>query len=152
VLCFVVELFALRGRRPGTLGASAARAADLAFGGQTRRILEGREREHRLRALVRRLAELLPPELREDPEVASVLAEAEAGGARSATVVCIGYRAAPDHAGPGDLFDFSPAAISDRWEAGARGMRDALRRFRAPSGNAVPASAVRGLVVHEVDA
>jgi NTE family protein len=152
LLCLVVELFALQGRRPSTLAASAARAADLAFGGQTRRILEGREREHRLRALVRRLAERLPPELREDPEVASVLAEAEAGGARSATVVCIGYRAAPDHAGPGDLFDFSPAAISDRWEAGARGMRDALRRFRAPSGNAVPASAVRGLVVHEVDA
>jgi NTE family protein len=39
MLCLVVELFALRGGRPGTLGASAARAMDLAFGGQTRRIL-----------------------------------------------------------------------------------------------------------------
>jgi len=44
VLCFVVELFALRGMRPDTLAASLARATDLAFGGQTRRILEGRER------------------------------------------------------------------------------------------------------------
>jgi NTE family protein len=146
VLCFVVELFALRGRRPDTLAASLARATDLAFGGQTRRILEGREREHRLRALVGRLAEHLPPELRGDPEVASILAEAENGGARSATVLCVGYRAAPDQARPGDAFDFSPATLADRWEAGARGMREALRRFKPSSG------AARGLVVHEVDA
>jgi NTE family protein len=52
LLCFVVELFALQGSPPRTLAASVSRATDLAFGGQTRRILEGREREHRLRALV----------------------------------------------------------------------------------------------------
>jgi NTE family protein len=145
LLCFVVELFALRGRRPQTLAASMARAADLAFGGQTRRILEGREREHRLRALVGRLAEHLPPELRDDPEVAAVLAEAEHGGARSATVLCVGYRAALDQARPGDAFDFSPATLVDRWEAGASGMREALRRY----GTSRPTA--RGLVVHEVD-
>jgi NTE family protein len=150
LLCFVVELFALRGRRPETLAASVARATDLAFGSQTRRILEGREREHRLRALVGRLAERLPPELRDDPEVASALAEAERGGPRSATVLCVGYRAAPDQARPGDAFDFSPATLADRWEAGARGMREALRRFGDPSGEARPPT--RGLVVHEVDA
>jgi NTE family protein len=147
VLCFVVELFALRGRRPGTLGASAARAIDLAFGGQTRRILEGREREHRLRAALGRLAERLPPGLRGDPEVASILAEAEAGAARSATVLCLGYRAAPDEAGPGKVFDFSPATLSDRWKAGARGMREALRRF-----GTAPRPGARGLAVHEVEA
>ncbi len=147
LLCFVVELFTLRGRRPDTLAASVARAADLAFGGQTRRILEGREREHRLRALVARLAERLPPELRADPEVASVLAEAE-GGARRATVLCVGYRASPDQARPGAAFDFSPATLSDRWEAGARGMREALRRFEA----APRPSGARGLAVHEVEA
>ncbi len=146
LLCFVVELFALRGSPPQTLAASVSRAADLAFGGQTRRILEGREREHRLRALVRRLAGRLPPELRNDPEVASILAEAEAGGARSATVLCVGYRAAADEARPGEAFDFSPATLANRWEAGARGMREALRRF----GTSRPAAP--GLVVHEVDA
>ena len=145
LLCLVVELFALRGRRPQTLAASFARATDLAFGGQTRRILEGREREHRLRALVGRLAERLPPELRGDPEVASILAEAEHGAARSAAVLCVSYRAAPDQARPGDAFDFSPATLADRWDAGARGMREALRRF-----GAMPPA--RGLVVHEVDA
>jgi NTE family protein len=147
VLCFVVELFALQGSPPRTMAASVSRATDLAFGGQTRRILEGREREHRLRALVGRLADRLPPELRGDPEVASVLAEVEAdGGPRSATVLCVGYRASPNQARPGDAFDFSPATLSDRWEAGARGMREVLRRFGTPRPGA------RGLVVHEVEA
>ena len=61
-------------------------------------------------------------------------------------MLCVGYRAAPDQARPGDAFDFSPATLADRWEAGARGMREALRRFEPSSG------AARGLVVHEVDA
>jgi NTE family protein len=148
VLCFVVELFALRGRRPDTLAASLARATDLAFGSQTRRILEGREREHRLRSLIGRLADRLPPELRDDPEVAPVVAEAEAGGSpRSATVLCVGYRAAPDRARPGDAFDFSPATLADRWDAGARGMREALRRF-----GTAPRPGPHGLAVHEVEA
>ena len=65
---------------------------------------------------------------------------------RGARLLCVGYRAAPDQARPGDAFDFSPATLADRWEAGARGMREALRRFKPSSG------AARGLVVHEVEA
>jgi NTE family protein len=89
----------------------------------------------------------LPPELRDDPEVASILAEAEGGGARSATVLCVGYRASPDQAKPGDAFDFSPATLADRWDAGARGMREALRRF-----GTAPRPGPHGLAVHEVEA
>ena len=146
----MVELFALKGSHPPSLAASFSRAADLAFGGQTRRILEGREREHRLRALFGRLAARLPPELRNDPEVSSILAEAEAAGARRATLLCMDYRAAPDEARPGGAFDFSPATLTDRWDAGARGMREGLNRLETPSVT-TPRSA-RGLVVHEVAA
>lgn len=143
LLCFVVELFSLEGSRPPSLAASLSRAVDLAFGSQTRRILEGRDREHRLRALVERLAGKLPPDLRADPEIAAVLAEARAGAPPAATVVCVTRRPEPDEAHPGGAFDFSPATLADRWEAGARGMREALRRL-----DASPASA-RGLVVQE---
>ena len=66
---------------------------------------------------------------------------------RSATVLCVGYRAAPDQARPGDAFDFSPATLADRWDAGARGMREALRRSET-----APSSGPRGLAVHEVEA
>jgi NTE family protein len=149
LLCFAVDLFAPEGSRPRSLAASVGRAGDLAFGNQTRRMLEGRGREHRLRALVRRLAGRLPPGLRDDPEVASILAEAEAR-ARPATVLRLAYRAAPDEAGPGKPFDFSPATLADRWRAGARGMREALRRLGAPPASA--GGAAEGLVVHEVEA
>ena len=60
--CFVVDLFAAEGSRPHTLAASASRAGDLAFGNQSKRLLEGIVREHRLRALIGRMGSLLPPE------------------------------------------------------------------------------------------
>ena len=53
--CFVVDLFAAEGSRPHTLAASASRAGDLAFGNQSKRLLEGIVREHRLRALIGRM-------------------------------------------------------------------------------------------------
>jgi NTE family protein len=150
LLCFVVELFAREGSRPRSLAASAARAVDLAFGNQTRQLLEGRARERCLHALVGRLAARLPLELRADPEVASILAEAtEESGAWAATVVCLDYRAGVDEAGPGKAFDFSRATLEDRWQAGARGMREALRRLESPAGAAALAP---DLLLHEVAA
>lgn len=130
MLCFAVELFAPAGSRPNTLAASASRAGDLAFGNQTRRILEGRVREHRLRALVAELAERLPEAARAEPGVAARLREAEEG-ARAATVVMLGYHAGLDEAGLGKAFDFSPATLRDRWRAGAERMREALGKLSA---------------------
>ena len=91
--------------------------------------------------------EALPPERRDDPDVASILAEAGSHGARNATVVRVTYRAAPDEAHPGGSFDFSPATLAERWEAGARGMREALRRLEAEPARGDRSS---GLVVHDV--
>lgn len=122
MLCFVVELFARQGSRPHTLAASASRAGDLAFGNQTRRILEGRQREHRLRGLIGRLATHLPPKVRQDAEVAAILAE---GRTDRTTVVTISYRAVLDEAGLFKVFDFSRATLNDRWNAGEAAMRDA---------------------------
>jgi len=122
MLCFVVELFARQGSRPHTLAASASRACDLAFGNQTRRILEGCQREHRLRGLIGELAAHLPPEVRGDPDVAAILAEGRTG---RTSVVTIAYRAGLDEAGLFKVFDFSRATLADRWEAGEAAMRDA---------------------------
>ncbi|MCB4824100.1 patatin-like phospholipase family protein [Roseicella aerolata] len=146
VLCFVVELFAPMGSRPRTLAASASRAGDLAFGNQTRRILEGRVREHRLRALVAELAERLPEAVRAEPEVAARLREA-AEGAHAATVVMLGYRAGLDEAGLGKAFDFSPATLRDRWRAGEARMREALGRLEAGEASDALAPGLRVLQV-----
>ena len=123
MLCFVVELFARQGSRPHTLGASASRAGDLAFGNQTRRILEGRQREHHLRGLLGQLAARLPDELRDDPAVAAILAE---GRTRRTTVATIAYRGELDEIGVLKPFDFSRATLDDRWAAGAAAMQQAI--------------------------
>lgn len=145
--CILIELFARAGSRPRTLGASVARAADLGFGNQTERILEGRAREQRLRALVGRLAARLPEQVQADAEVASLLAEA--GHEPLLTLVRIGYRAARDEAGPGKLFDFSAATLADRWAAGGEAMRRALGRLQSP---AAAVTLAEGLLLHEVEA
>ncbi len=125
-LCFVVELFAQQGSRPHTLAASANRAGDLAFGNQTRRIVEGCQREHRLRSMIAMLAGHLPAEVRADAEVAAVLAEGRTG---RTTVATIAYRAGLDEAGLFKVFDFSRATLAERWRAGEAAMRDAASSF-----------------------
>jgi NTE family protein len=144
--CILIELFARAGSRPHSLGASVARAADLGFGNQTERILEGRAREQKLRALVGRLAALLPEPLRTDAEVAALLAKARCDP--PLTLVRIAYRAARDEAGPGKLFDFSAATLDDRWAAGAEAMRRALGRFVSPAAATILAE---GMLLHEVE-
>ena len=142
VTASLVVAVTLRPRRT-----SVARAADLSFGNQTERILEGRVREQRLRALVGRLAARLPEQVQADAEVASLLAEA--GHEPPLTLVRIGYRAARDEAGPGKLFDFSAATLADRWAAGGEAMQRALGRLQLP---AAATTLAEGLLLHEVEA
>jgi len=129
MLCFVVELFARQGSRPHTLAASASRAGDLAFGNQTRRILEGRQREYALRSLIGRLAAHLPAEVRDNAAVAAILAE---GRTDRATVA---YRAELEEAGLFKVFDFSRATLADRWQAGEAAMRKAVATIRTGRGD-----------------
>ena len=121
--CFVVDLFAAEGSRPHTLAASASRAGDLAFGSQSKRLLEGIVREHRLRALIGRMGSLLPPELCGDSDIAAILAE---GCSDPPEITYITYRAKLDEAGLGKTFDFSRVTIAERWEAGKHQMQIAL--------------------------
>ena len=138
-LCFVVDLFAPEGSRPRTLGASLSRAGDLAFGNQTRRLREGQEREQRLRAVIARLGERLPPGLRRDPGIAALLAE---GRRRPVEMHCLSYRAGLDEAGRGKVFDFSRATLADRWRAGEEAMRAVLQTLGPASPGQATASAL----------
>nr|WP_245214985.1 patatin-like phospholipase family protein [Pararoseomonas indoligenes] len=127
-VCFVLDLFSKRGRRPASLAETTARAVDLVFSGQTGLILDGRQREHRLRALIAGLESQLPDELRQDPAVASVLQE---GRPQATTVLHLSYGAPTEAADMQKTFDFSPSALTQRWQAGARDMRAALQELPA---------------------
>jgi len=144
LVCLVLDLFAREGGRPRSMADMAARAMDLMFSSQSRLILESRRREHRLRAMVGRLAARLPPEQREDPEIAAVLSE---GRTSTATVLHLAYRAPAGEPGVQKTFDFSRTALVERWEAGRRDMQAALRALGTLSqDHAEPA----GLAIHEV--
>jgi NTE family protein len=143
--CVVVEQFARSGSRPRSLGAALARAGDLGFGNQTRALLRGVEREARWRDLVARLVAALPEAVRAEPQVAALLAEA--GEAPPATLLWLDYHAGRDEAGPGKVFDFSPATLADRWEAGEEAMEAALYRLATPE---LATRLAPGLLLHEV--
>lgn len=148
-LAVLVDLFAERGSRPRSLGASIARAGDLAFGNQTLRMIEAAAREYGLRDLLRRLADGLPAESRKDAALAPLLAEAEREGGKGAlTLLRLGYRASLDEAGPGKLFDFSRATLQDRWRAGAAAARAGLEGVGAAGAGR---SLAPGLTLHEVE-
>jgi hypothetical protein len=88
------------------------------------------------RAIISRLAARLPPKLRNDPEIATMLKE---GRTCPITVLSLGYQAGTDETGPMKAFDFSTATIADRWQRGSRDMQMALRRLEAlPPDAALP--------------
>ena len=97
LVCFVVDLFSARGARPSNLQEAAARRMDLLFANQTRRAIESVVREYRFRAR--------HPKLR---------------------ILHLAYRATADEAGAEKPFDYSRHALSARWDAGYRDMKDAI--------------------------
>jgi NTE family protein len=146
--CMVLDLFAKSGPPPRYLSASLARAADVGFSNQTSRLLEGRAREYQLLALLGRIADRLPPDLREDAEIAGMLGQVR-DQIQQTTVVSLRYRPGPDEAGPGKLFDFSGPTLAERWAAGENGMREAIQRLLRPDRATVLAP---GLLLHELEA
>jgi NTE family protein len=108
LICFVVDLFATAGPRPTTLAEATLRCVDLLFGNQTVRALRAFERAETLRQLVDR------------------------DGGR-ATLVPVFYESGPDEPGPQKLFDFSRAALWERWEAGRGAMSAAITGLEEPT-------------------
>ncbi|MFC7553236.1 DUF3734 domain-containing protein [Pseudoroseomonas wenyumeiae] len=108
-------------RLAGTGGGSGAGQPDAAAAGRPCAAAAAARLLHRLAALV-------PEERRAEPEVAALLAEA--GPPARAIVLRIGYRAPPDEAGAGKLFDFSRATTADRWQAGRRPCAGACASWR----------------------
>lgn len=123
LLCFAVDLFDPGEGVPRSLDALLERRLNLIFAGQTRRAIAGQERAMRLRRTVAELGARLPAKVRDDPEVAPLLAEGS-----DAAVTLVQVR----HPGrPGDvalkMYDFSRTSLAERWAAGAAAMGDALR-------------------------
>jgi NTE family protein len=122
LLCFVLDLFARDSRRPRSLEAAAARQWDLILANQTHWNLEACRREYEFRTELGRLAARLPPDLRQDLDIAAL-----DGATSTVRVLFLSYHAPPDEAGAERMYDFSRRTLMDRWEVGGLDMAEALR-------------------------
>jgi NTE family protein len=139
LLCFVVDLFDRRGSAPTDLGETLLRLQDLVFAGQSRLGLDLARERLRLRRVLRALGGRLPPELRDDPDLAPLLA-GETGGDVTLLRLSRGTSGADTAL---RMWDYGAQALAARWRAGAADMEEALGIARARRRGA-------GLVVHEV--
>ncbi len=121
-LCFAVDLFEARGKRPFSLDTSLERSQDIVFSSQTLRTLEAHRREHRLRHVVRRMGESVAPAENQQAAWAELAAE---GRDHELAVVLLAYQP-PAHELGAKMLEFSRASIDERWATGMKDMRAAV--------------------------
>lgn len=120
---FQVDLFPARGPMPRTLAEAAEREKDIRFSSRTRLNTDAALRTRRAKAAFRRLAERLPPELREDPDVAFL---AEVSRESTVTIMQVIYRR-KDYEGNAKDYEFSRQTMLEHWAAGLDDVRRAFR-------------------------
>ena len=111
---FAVQIWHSRGVEPESVAQVFARQKDIMFGSRSRSHIAAQARLHRLRHVVRTLFDLLPEDKRNTPEVQEL---ADYGCAT--TMHLLEINAEPlDGETNSREYDFSPATINARWQAG----------------------------------
>lgn len=122
---FQVDLFPARGPLPETLANVAERDKDIRYSSRTRMTTDAEKRIHELKAAFRRLAKKLPPELRDDADVALL---GQHSTERSVAIMQLIYMRKA-YEGSAKDYEFSRATMLEHWAAGAE---DARRGLKAP--------------------
>lgn len=125
-LCiFQVDLFAARGCMPRDLLEVDARAKEIRYSSRTRMNTDEFARKQIVRRAARRLLEKLPPELRDDEDVALLRS---VGVEYDVTIVHLIHRTAAYDSHAMDA-EFSRATVEENWKAG---YDDAVRTLTHP--------------------
>ncbi|MGU3285124.1 patatin-like phospholipase family protein [Methylobacterium mesophilicum] len=120
---FQVDLFSARGPMPRTLVEAAEREKDIRFSSRTRLNTDAALREHRAKTAFRRLAAKLPPELREDPDVAFL---SEVSRENAVAIMQVIYRRKSYESNAKD-YEFSRQTMLEHWAAGLGDVQRAHR-------------------------
>jgi NTE family protein len=127
LLCFAVDLFESRGKRPVSLDTGLERAQDIIFSTQALRAIDARRREHQLRHVIHQLGHHVAPQDRSGGTAAPLIAH---GRANEITLVLTAY-CARAHELATKTVEFSRASIDERWAAGLHDMNAALDKLEA---------------------
>lgn len=125
-LIFQVDLWNARGMIPRNLFEVEARRKDIAYSSRTRLNTDLFRREFQLREAVAKLAEHLPEEARNNPELADALA---LGHRRNVSLVHLIYKVKRNETHARD-YEFSRASMVDHWSTGRA---DAQRTLTNPA-------------------
>ncbi len=141
---FAVQIWHTRGPEPESVAQVFARQKDIMFGSRSKSHIARQAQLHRMRHVVRKLVGMLPEDQRDTPEVQEL-----AGYGCSTIMHLLEINAEPlDGESNSREYDFSPATIEARWQAG---YADTLRTIaRQPWADPVDPSV--GVAVYASDA
>ena len=116
LLVFQVDLFSARGALPRDLNDVAERAKDIQFASRTRLNTDLIAAQQRLAEAAQRLADKLPPQFADDPDLHALL---NAGNCQAVTVMHLIHRS-KQRALQSKDYEFSRQTVREHWAAGRR--------------------------------
>jgi NTE family protein len=119
---FQIDLFSARGELPATLVEITQREKDIRYSSRTRLNTDMMCRQHRLRAAIKRLADKLPSELRDDPDWRLL---EERGRDVSTTIVHLIHRRGQYESASKD-YEFSRDTMERNWVDGRKDVETTL--------------------------
>lgn len=122
---FQVDLFSSRGIVPRTMADVAQREKDIRYSSRTRLNTDMSKALQKMRAAARRLSKKLPEELRDDPDLAKLLAMRPDGGVAVMHLI----NRARDYESNSKDYEFSRQTVDDHWGCGKS---DAVRSLGHP--------------------
>ncbi|MDQ7735105.1 patatin-like phospholipase family protein [Halomonas sp. SpR1] len=123
--CIALDLFRRLAPDFKTVGQAMDRQMELLLSAQSWRALQNLRQAHELRRQLRLLGNHIPKPQREDPTLASALAEGSKSE-RATTLLMLSHAGVP-HDSEMRAFDFSRPTLTERWEAGRSDMSYALK-------------------------
>jgi NTE family protein len=126
MIVFQVDLFSSRAPRPRTIMDVMAREKEIRFSSRTRQVSHTQLQLRNARATARRVLEKLPPEMRDDADVAALT---EIVRNKALALVELIYRANAWEGGTRD-YEFSERTKAEHWQAG----RDAVAHVISKAG------------------
>ena len=123
LLVFQVDLFPARGERPATIMDVASRETDIRYSSRTRQVTDQLIRLRKEREVIRNVLDKLPPELKQDADVARL---AELAAEHAVNVVHLIYRKHGWEGGARD-FEFSRSTMEHHWAEGLAAIAETMR-------------------------
>lgn len=133
MLVFQVDLFSSAGALPRTIMDVYAREKEIRYSSRTRQVSDQLLKLRKERELIRRVLRKLPAELRDDPDVAALRAQA---AEQPVNVVQLIYRAPEWESGSRD-YEFSARTMREHWAAGLEAVKQSIDRSELLARNIV---------------